>query len=489
VSAGRVIAIVAGVLVGLVGLSIVVGAAVVLWANATQRDADGFFSTRMHPVVSSGVAVASERIDLAADPEPFFFDDVADRAEVRVRARAADPGRSVFVGIGPAAGVREYLAGSPYSEIDDASWMPFRVSYRQRPGDAAPPPPSGRPGLWVASAEGPGQQTVRWPLERGRWVLVVMNADAAPGVAADVSLGLRFEPLGAVAVALLIVGLVVLGVGAVLLVLGVRRRGPPAQAAATSPAAPGAPSPVRAAGPSPVRVEGVRDAAPSRWLWLVKWLLLIPHILILMILWVVFAVLTIVAFVAIVFSGRYPRGIFDLNVGIMRWSWRVGFYGYSALGTDRYPPFALDHADHPAVLDVHYPERLSRGLVWVKWLLAFPHYLIVGLFGTGLWWSAAWAGGDGWSGAFWGGGLVGVIILIVAVALLFTGRYPGGLFDLVMGLNRWAFRVLVYVALMTDRYPPFRLDMGGREPAESLIDSGDTLTPSGEGNRDTQGLP
>ena len=184
------------------------------------------------------------------------------------------------------------------------------------------------------------------------------------------------------------------------------------------------------------------------------------------VLWVIFALLTIVAFFAILFTGKYPRGIFDFNVGVMRWTWRVGFYGYEALATNKYPPFTLKSVeDYPADLHVDYPERLSKGLVLIKWwLLAIPHYLVVAYFAaassimgghTAGWNWASYGGAAG--GTMVGGGLISLLVIIAALVLLFKGYYPKDIYNFVLGMNRWSYRVSAYAALMTDEYPPFRL--------------------------------
>ena len=134
---------------------------------------------------------------------------------------------------------------------------------------------------------------------------------------------------------------------------------------------------------------------------------------------------------------------------------------------------------------VNNPQRLSRGLALVKWwLLAIPQYIIIGLFTGGMaWWGwylyyhgGVLHAGYGYRNESWAGfGLIGLLAVIGAVVLLVTGRYPERIFDFVLGMNRWVLRVAGYAGLMTDKYPPFRLDMGGPDPGTL------TLPPTGAG--------
>jgi Domain of unknown function (DUF4389) len=214
---------------------------------------------------------------------------------------------------------------------------------------------------------------------------------------------------------------------------------------------------------SPVSLAARIDQ-PRRWSWLYKWILVIPHLFVLAFMWAAFVVLTLIAFVAIVFTGRYPRWAFDFNVGVLRWSWRVQLYAFS-LSTDRYPPFSIGaEPEYPSSLEVAYPEHLSRGLVWVKsWLLAIPHLIIV----------AALVGGVQVSV-----GLSGILALVAGLTLAVKQEYPASVFDLLVGIYRWAFRVVAYVALMTDEYPPFRLDQGPDEPPAPVVASASAVPPT-----------
>jgi hypothetical protein len=171
----------------------------------------------------------------------------------------------------------------------------------------------------------------------------------------------------------------------------------------------------------------------SRWLIFVKWLLAIPHWIILAALGIAQAAITFVAWFAILFTGRYPRFLFDFMVNVYRWGANVGAYVY--LLRDEYPPFTWEAGQYPVTFDVEYPERLSRWLIFVKWLLAIPHFIVVYVL-TLVWF---------------------VTTVIACFAILLTKRYPVGLFRFAVGVERWTYRVNVYVSLLRDEYPPFSL--------------------------------
>ncbi len=200
-------------------------------------------------------------------------------------------------------------------------------------------------------------------------------------------------------------------------------------------------SPVAHNTDGPVRVRGGIDA-PSRRLWLVKWCVLaVPHYPILILLYLVYPLLTIVAGVAILFTGRYPRPIFEFNVGVLRWSWRVMNYRFPMNTTNKYPPFTLaSRDDYPGDLEVDYPEHLTKWAVLVKWLVGLPQILL------------CWAMEP----------LLQLLCVTNAVWLLCKGTINRGMFDLLMGMVRWRYRVAVYVSFMRDEYPPFQLDLGAR---------------------------
>jgi hypothetical protein len=461
--------LVVGSLLVLIGLPTTIGGCAGLVANESLRDADGYFSTSTERFSSPTYAITGEDVDIGGADIPRWA--LGDIATIRLRVSSRETDRPVFIGIGSEDDVDRYLGDVEHDELTDIDVDPFRAVYTTRPGSSAPAPP-GEQTFWATSASGSGTQTLIWPVESGRWAVVVMNADGARGVDVDLSAGAKVDWLRWIAVGVLVLGLALLVLGILLIVLGARGRGgggPPPGAVPQDGQAPVAgvaatEETETEASSYPVQLEGRLDT-PSRALWLVKWLLAIPHYVVLALLWLAFLVVVVIAFFAILFTGRFPRPLFNFQVGVLRWSWRVGFYAYNALGTDRYPPFTLDDVDYPARLQIPYPESLSRGLVLVKWwLLAIPHYLVVGILFGGGWY--LWDGDDHgdwerWNGSFVIGlpqpGLAGLLVFFAAVALLFAGRYPREIFELVVGFNRWLFRVIAYVTLMRDEYPPFRL--------------------------------
>ena len=205
---------------------------------------------------------------------------------------------------------------------------------------------------------------------------------------------------------------------------------------AAAPPPPPAPPPPVSAADYPVRFDIEYPEHLSRWKIFLKWLFAIPHFVIIYLLLIVAGVLQFIAFFAILFTKKWPRGMFDFTVQIYRWTANVSAYAV-LLQRDEYPPFSGESGQYPLTLEVEYDEDLSRWMIFVKWLLAIPHYIIL-LFLL----LAAY-----------------VCVFIAFFAILFTGRYPRSLFDFVVGTLRWLSRVQAYSHwLMTDRYPPFSLE-------------------------------
>ena len=183
----------------------------------------------------------------------------------------------------------------------------------------------------------------------------------------------------------------------------------------------------------PVRFEIAFPEQPKRFMILVRWLLAIPHFLIVSILTDLVTLFALFAFFTILFTRRYPEGLFRLAVGFQRWSYNALAY---VLFHDRYPPFSIEDGEYPPVsFDVRHRAQHNRWLPLVKWLLAIPHVIIVLLL------------------AFFGI----FVVLYMLVAVLITGRYPPGAFDFLVGVGRWNARLDAYIYLMVDEYPPFSM--------------------------------
>jgi hypothetical protein len=450
--AGRVAAVTGGSLLALLAVALLVAGVALVVVHGTQRDDDGFYTSSTERLSTPTAALTAEGAQLGdvGDPGDEWLLD-GDHATVRltVTAAGAEP---LFVGIARERDLDAYLRGVAHDEV--GSFEGSRATYDRAGGGATATPP-GDERIWAAGTAGAGTQVLEWDVEPGDWAAVVMRADGRLGVVADVSAAADVGDLLLwVGIGLLAAALVLGALGAGLIVAGVPGHGAAMTAAtATAPPAVAVTAPEAVAPAHPVTVTARLDEPLSRWRWLVKWFLAIPHVVVLAFLWAAFVVLTGVAWVAILATGRYPRALFDFNVGVLRWTWRVGFYATAALGTDRYPPFTLAPADHPADLDVPYPERLSRGRALVKWLLAIPHLAVLAAFFGA--WNVTWVSGDL---PVTPPGLLGVLVLVAGFWLLATGRYPRDVFALVVGIARWSLRVAAYVAFMRDEYPPFRLD-------------------------------
>ncbi len=191
-------------------------------------------------------------------------------------------------------------------------------------------------------------------------------------------------------------------------------------------------APIQPAYPVVFNVEYPED--PGRFSILIRWLLAIPQSIVASILTRLAQVLTFFAFFVILFTKRFPEGMFRLIVGAYRWQYNVTVY--ALFQPHPYPPFSMDAGAYPHFqYDVIRREEYNRWLPLVKWLLAIPHYIVLAFL------------------AF-----VGVFVGFIAVILVvLTGRFPRWAFDYLVGLGRWSARVTAYVMLQVDAYPPFSM--------------------------------
>lgn len=183
----------------------------------------------------------------------------------------------------------------------------------------------------------------------------------------------------------------------------------------------------------PVRLDIPYPQEFSRWLPLVKWILAIPHLIILYLLNIAYQIICVIAFFAVIITSEYPKGLFDFAVGVRRWYLNVNSYIF--LLRDEYPPFSWEPGAYPSTLEIDRAEKLNRFMPLIKWLLAIPHLIVLAFLMIGV-----------------------VIVTIVALfAILFTKEYPRGMFDYTVGVLRWTERVNAYILFMRDEYPPFSL--------------------------------
>ena len=255
--AGKIVALVVGILMVLIALALVVPGGVLLGMWGTQRDADGFFQTSDRTLQSSGYALVTPDVDLNMGPLVGDWLPTGGRAAIRIEAGSSG-GAPLFIGIGPTVMVDDYLEGVEYDEVTNFGWAWEQVEYQHLSGVAPSSAPATQD-FWVVQQEGSGDQTLEWDVEDGNWTAVVMNADATAPVSARVSLGGRFDILFTIALGMVIVGVILLGVGILLIVLGARRPPAPPFVQGQMPYAPAGQyppaGPVQSTGPAPAPVQ------------------------------------------------------------------------------------------------------------------------------------------------------------------------------------------------------------------------------------------
>ena len=222
--AAKIVSIVVGCLVALVAIALIAGGGIMLWAHTTQRDSDGFYNTTTRNVSSSGYALTSPDVDVDIGTDVSGWLPQGVTGDIRLEAQATG-NEDLFIGIGPTDQVTQYLGNVAHDEITDFGHPSPDVEYRRVEG-GAPSAPPGDQDFWVVQNVGPGTQSIEWEVQDGNWTAVLMNADAASGVSADLTGGAKFGLVFPIGIGLLVIGLVLAAISVVLVYLGLRRPRP-----------------------------------------------------------------------------------------------------------------------------------------------------------------------------------------------------------------------------------------------------------------------
>jgi hypothetical protein len=211
---------------------------------------------------------------------------------------------------------------------------------------------------------------------------------------------------------------------------------PPPPSASPPPAGAGLLTP---SGPSPIQMDLVAPLEVANWRVIGNPILAIPHLIYLGVLSLVVGVITVIAWFSILFTGKYPESMYDFAAGVMRYQWRVVSYYYFM--REPYPAFGTqgtlaDPGGDPATFSITYPGELSRGLIWIKWLLAIPAFVVLFVYILGVY----------------------VALIVAFFTVLFTGKWPENWRAYTIRVMRYSFKVNAYYNLMTDVYPGFTVE-------------------------------
>jgi len=215
---GRIAALVASGVLGLLSLGMFTAGGLALWADG-HKGADGYISASTHRLGSGQYALTTDNLDVGNLPHFLAGTGTDGRIRLQVTSRKGAP---VFVGIGRPAAVSRYLRHAAHDVVTDVSYSPFRMDRHVEPGGRPSPPGAQR--FWAASSSGTGRQTLDWRVHSGRWSVVVMNADGKRHIDADVRAAVKVPFLPAVGWTSLGIGLLLAAAAAGLGVAGLRRR-------------------------------------------------------------------------------------------------------------------------------------------------------------------------------------------------------------------------------------------------------------------------